>query len=192
MKSMGAFSEVSPQGQRHGEARRTKGRTERRVQGRVVEKRLQRVQQGRQERGWQGQSLGKRTGDTSAVERVEWSWERYVKLQREESLEYDLLSVEVCSKGCGRNDDWCHVLVKQPKNFERGGRKAQRLRIIENQFEVLVNLDEENVDSEGESTAIPSDNESEISEGTCVVDCRTTTDSRRKRRTPNRKIESGA
>ena len=44
----------------------------------------------------------------------------------------------------------------------------------------------------GENTAVPSDNESEISEGTWVVDCRSTTDSRRKRRTPNRKIESGA
>ena len=82
--------------------------------------------------------------------------------QHEESLECDLLSVEVCSKGCRRSDDWCHVLVKQQKSFEKGGRKAQRLRIIENQFEVLGNLDEENVDSEGESTAIPSDNESEI------------------------------
>ena len=112
--------------------------------------------------------------------------------QHEESLEYDLLSVEVCSKGCGRKDDWCHVPVKQHKSFEKGCRKVQRLRIIENQVEVLGNLDEENVDSEGESTAIPSDNGSEISEGTWVVDCRSTTDSRRKRRTPNRKIESGA
>ena len=73
--------------------------------------------------------------------------------QHEESLECDLLSVEVCSKGCARNDDWCHVPVKQHKSFEKGGRKAHRLRIIENKFE-LVNLDEENVDSEGESTAI--------------------------------------
>ena len=123
--------------------------------------------------------------------------------QHEESLEYDLLSVEVCSKGCARNDDWCRVPVKQHKSFEKGGRKAQRLRIIENQFEVLGNLDEENVDNEGESTAILSDDESEISEGTWVVDCRNTpklshnskatkTDSGRKRRTPNRKIESGA
>ena len=89
--------------------------------------------------------------------------------QHKESVEYDLLSVEVCSKDCACNDDWCQVPVKQHKNFEKGCRKAQRLRIIENQFEVLENLDEENVDSEGESTAIPSDNESEISEGTWVV-----------------------
>ena len=77
--------------------------------------------------------------------------------QHEESLEYDLLSVDVCSKGCGRNDDWC------------GGRKAQRLRIIENQFEVLGNLDEENVDSEGESTAIPSDNASSRKSGAKIA-----------------------
>ena len=82
--------------------------------------------------------------------------------------------MEVCSKGCARNDDWCCVLVKRHKRFEKGGRKAQRLRIIENQFEVLGNLDEENGDSEGESTAIPSDDESEISEGIWVVDCRST------------------
>ena len=70
-----------------------------------------------------------------------------------------------------------HVPVKQHKSFENGGRKAKGLRIIENQFEVLANLDEENVDSEGVCTTILSDNVSEVSGGTWVVDCRNTPES---------------
>ena len=160
MWTMEAFDEFLPEGQRQGKARRTEGRGERKVKGGSWWKR---VQKGFGKGGQGAGSKEKHHGEKDRG-RIRHG-ERESVDQHDGSFECNMLSAEVCPEDCTCDEDWWCILVKHVKSLNKCGRRAQRCKIREKQFEVWEDHDEQDMDS----TTIPSDNESELSGGTWVM-----------------------
>ena len=127
MWSMGRSAKFRPKGKGKGKQGGQKGEQKGGLKGESWGKGYKGFSKGGKSAGGKDSPWGQRTGPLQPWRAWNGAGKGMYSFsvdQHEESLEYDLLSVEVCSKGCGRNDDWCHVLVKATQELREGRQES--------------------------------------------------------------------